>query len=206
MKKSKIYTVQLKRKRKGLTNYRRRLKILSSNKPRLVIRRSLKNIQAAIIVYNKKGDLVQVSVHSANLKKFGWVYGTGNLPSAYLVGFLLGRLANGKYDNAILDVGLINPARGSRMYAVLAGALDAGLKIPHKNEILPIKERITGKHISDYAELLKKDESLFKKQFSSYLKNNVDPANIAKIFDQVKNNIDKNPRLNKQNGKEKYRN
>ena len=65
------YTVQFRRKRKGLTNYWKRLSILTSNKPRLVVRKSLKNIQAAIIVYGKKGDIVKVSSHSSNLKKFG---------------------------------------------------------------------------------------------------------------------------------------
>ena len=96
MKKSNIYTVQFRRKREGATNYRIRLKILASNKPRLVVRKSLKNIQAAIVVYDKKGDAAKVASHSSNLKKFGWVYDTGNLPAAYLVGFLLGKRASTK--------------------------------------------------------------------------------------------------------------
>lgn len=190
MKKSGIYTVQFRRKREGATNYRKRLKILTSNKPRLVVRRSLKNIQAAIVEYNKKGDVVKASAHSANLKKFGWVYGTGNLPAAYLVGFLLGKQAK-KVNDVVLDIGLNKSVKGSRVYAVLAGALDAGLKVPHGKEILPGKERIMGKHIADYAELLKKDASLFKKQFSFYLKNNLDPLNVIKKFEEVKNNIEK---------------
>src|SRR3989338_7961062 len=141
------YTVQFRRKRKGLTNYWKRLSMLTSNKPRLVVRKSLKNIQAAIIVYGKKGDLVKVSSHSSNLKKFGWSYGTGNLPAAYLVGFLLGKNAkNAKFEEAIFDIGLNKSVKGSRIYAVLAGALDAGLNIPHSKDILPSKERIAGKH------------------------------------------------------------
>ena len=175
MKKSSIYTVQFRRKRKGLTNYRKRLKMLVSNKPRLVVRRSLKNIQAAIVEYDKKGDIVKVSSHSSNLKKFGWGYNTGNLPAAYLVGFLLGKRASSRFDNAVLDVGLNKSVKGSRIYAVLAGALDAGLKVPHTKEILPGKERITGKHIMEYGASLKKD---------SYI-------NIVKNFEEVKNNIDK---------------
>ena len=175
MKKGNIYTVQFKRKRKGMTDYRKRLKILSSNKPRLVVRRSLNNIQAAIVEYDKKGDIVKASSHSSNLKKFGWTYNTGNLPAAYLVGFLLGKHASVKFDNAVLDMGLNKSVRGSRIYAVLAGALDAGLKIPHNKEILPSKERIMGKHIMDYGKLLKKDNYV----------------NIVKNFEEVKNNIDK---------------
>ncbi|MCH8329249.1 MAG: 50S ribosomal protein L18 [Nanoarchaeota archaeon] len=192
MRKSNIYTVQFRRKRKGLTNYRKRLKILASKKPRLVVRRSLKNIQAAIVEYDKKGDVVKISAHSSSLKKFGWVYGTGNLPAAYLVGFLVGKRAkNAKFDDAVFDMGLNKSVKGCRIYAVLAGALDAGLNVPHSKEILPSKERVTGKHIMDYGGLLKKDDSSFKRQFSFYLKNNNGPSGIVKKFEEVKDNINK---------------
>ncbi len=192
------YTVQFRRKRNGLTNYRKRLSVLSSNKPRLVVRKSLKNIQAAIIEYSKKGDIVRASSHSSSLKKYGWNYNTGNLPAAYLVGFLLGKNAkNAKFDEAVFDIGLQKSVKGSRIYAVLAGALDAGLNVPHSKEILPGKERIAGKHISDYAASLKKDSRMFNKQFSAYVKNNNDPTNIIKKFEEVKMNIDKNAKAGK---------
>jgi large subunit ribosomal protein L18 len=201
MKKSNIYTVQFRRKREGLTNYRKRLKLLASNKPRLVVRKSLKNTQAAIVEYDKKGDVIKVAAHSSNLKKFGWVYNTGNLPAAYLVGFLLGKLTGKKFDVVVLDIGLNKSVRGSRIYAVLAGVLDAGLKVLCSKNILPSKERIMGKHIISYTESLKKDDALFKKQFSFYLKNNNDPSNITAKFEEVKNNIDNGVAgVNKQNG------
>lgn len=190
-KRSNIYTVQFRRKREGTTNYRKRLKILSANKPRLVVRKSLSNIQAAIVEYTKKGDVVKASSHSSKLKKFGWTYSTGNLPAAYLVGFLLGKHADAKRDGVVLDIGLNKSVKGSKVYAVLAGALDAGLNVPHSKEILPSKERIIGKHIMDYGEKLKKDDASFKKQFGSYLKGNNDLSNIVKKFEEVKNNIDK---------------
>ena len=201
MKKSNIYTVQFRRKLEGSTNYRKRLKILVSNKPRLVVRKSLKNIQAAIVEYDEKGDVVKEAVHSSNLKKWGWAYNTGNVPAAYLVGFLLGKAANTKFDVVILDIGLNKSVRGSRIYAVLAGALDAGLKVLCSKEILPSKDRLSGKHITDYGNLLKKDDTAFKKQFGSYLKGNNDPSSMAAKFEEVKNNIDKGiPGANKKNG------
>jgi len=190
MKKSRIYTVKFRRKREGSTNYISRLKILSSNKPRLVVRKSLKNIQANIVEYDKKGDITKVSSHSSNLKKFGWQYGTGNLPASYLVGFLLGKRASSKFIDVVLDIGLIKSVGKTRIYAVLAGALDAGLTVPHDKEILPSKDRIMGNHITKYAESLKNDESSFKKQFSFHLKNSSDLKDIAKKFEEVKNNID----------------
>jgi large subunit ribosomal protein L18 len=190
MKKSNIYVVRFRRKREGTTNYRKRLKMLASNKPRFVVRKSLKNMQAAIVEYDKKGDVVKVSSHSSNLKEFGWAYNLGNLPAAYLVGFLLGKRAGKKFEEVVFDTGLGKPVRGTRVYATLAGALDAGLKVFHSKSILPNKERITGKHILDYSGLLKKDELSFKKQFGLYQKNNVDPSNIVSKFEEVKKNID----------------
>ena len=189
MRKGNIYTVYFRRKRDGFTNYRRRLKILTSNKPRMVVRKSLKNIQANIVEYNKNGDIVRVTCHSAILKKLGWNYGTGNLPAAYLVGFMLGAKAKAaNFKDAVLDIGINKSVKGSRVYAVLAGALDAGLKVPYGENILPDKDRLSGKHIAAYAQKLKGGETL-KKQFGSYIKNNANPGNIAKNFEEVKEKI-----------------
>jgi len=193
MKRSSIYTVGFRRKRKSLTNYRKRVRVLSSKRPRLVVRKSLKNIQASIAEYNKKGDIIKIASHSQNLKKFGWDYNTGNIPAAYLVGYLLGKKAkNAKLDQVIFDIGQSKSVKGSRLYAVLAGALDAGLSIPCSKEMLPSKERLSGTHIASYAQSLKKDEALLKKRFSACIKNNMDLANISKNFEQVKGSIDKN--------------
>ncbi|MBI2208686.1 50S ribosomal protein L18 [Candidatus Woesearchaeota archaeon] len=193
MKRDSIYTVGFRRKRKSLTNYRKRVKVLSAKRPRLVVRKSLKNIQASIVEYNKKGDIVRVASHSQNLKKFGWNYNTGNIPAAYLVGYLLGKKAkNARLDQVIFDIGLSKSVKGSRLYSVLAGALDAGLNIPCSKEMLPSKERLSGAHIAGYAQSLKKNEALLKKQFGACIKNKIDPENITKNFEQVKGSIDKN--------------
>jgi len=82
-----------KRKRIGKTDYRKRLRFLLANKPRIVVRKSLKNISAQIVEYNGKGDKVVVGAHSAELKKYGWQSGNGNLPAAYLVGLIAGTKA-----------------------------------------------------------------------------------------------------------------
>ena len=191
MKKQTNYTVEFRRKREGSTNYRKRLKVLVSNKPRLVARRSLRNIQASIIEYSSKGDRVKVAAHSSQLKKFGWQYGAGNLPAAYLVGFILGKKAKkAKMENAIFDIGLNKSIKGARVYALLAGALDAGLNVPHNKEVLPGKDRISGKHIADYANKLKGNSEAYRKQFSFYLKENKDPINIVKNFEDTKKSIE----------------
>ena len=64
-----------------------------------------------------------------------------------------------------LDFGLERNIKGSRIYAVLKGAIDAGLSIPHSPDILPSDERLSGKHIIDYAQKLKKEDvKRYKKQ------------------------------------------
>lgn len=190
MRKGKIYAVQFRRKIEGKTNYRKRLKLLLSNKLRLVVRRSLNNISAQIIEHHPKGDKIIVSAHSMELKKFGWKTSGGNIPSAYLVGLLIGKKAKEKgIKEAVLDLGLNSSVKGSRTYALLRGALDSGLGVPCSNNILPDEERIKGKHIINYASLLTKDNEAYKKRFSSYLKNNIDPLEFDKYFESVKKKI-----------------
>ena len=191
MTKGKIYTVGLRRKRKGKTNYKKRLRTLMSDKPRLVIRKSLRNIQANIISYDVKGDRVLSCVHSKELEKLGWKLNKGNLPSAYLVGFMLSKKAKSKgIKNAVLDLGLNKSLKGSKFYATLSGTLDAGLDIPHNPKILPPKERIVGDHIVKYAVELKNDEDSFKKQFNNYIKNNLDPKKFTDYFNEIKVKIE----------------
>jgi len=49
-----------------------------------------------------------------------------------------------------IDIGLESPVKKGVLYSCLKGALDAGLKIPHSEEILPSEERIKGKNPDDY--------------------------------------------------------
>ncbi len=126
----------------GKTDYKKRLLLLKSRKPRLVIRRSLRNIQLQLVNYTKDGDRILVSSHSNQLKKLGWKQHSGNLQSAYLTGLILGLKAKSKnIKEAVLDLGLNRSVRGSVLYAALKGATENGLSVPHSGEILP-KEKI----------------------------------------------------------------
>ena len=186
----KIFTVPFRRKREGKTHYKKRLKVLLSNKYRLVVRKSLRNLQASIIKYNAKGDKVLFTVSTMSLSKFGWKGNTGNLPSAYLVGLIAGRkaIANGIKD-VILDVGLNKTVKGSRLYAALTGAIDSGLNIPFDAGILPTKDRFSGEHIVKYANMLKGDILKYNSQFSNYIKRGLNPEDIAKHFIEIKGKI-----------------
>jgi large subunit ribosomal protein L18 len=156
MKLKPTYKMPFKRRRLGKTNYRKRLKLLLSKKPRLVVRRSLKYVQAQIIEFDPKGDKTLVAASSQELKKFDWKFAFDNLPSAYLTGLLIGKKALEKgIKEAILDIGLYSPSKGSRVFAVTKGAIDAGLKVPCSPEVFPSEERISGKHIANYQEKFK---------------------------------------------------
>ena len=143
-----------KRKRQGKTDYKKRLALLKSNKLRFVIRKSLRNILVQIIKYEPDGDKILISTHSNQLKKFGWKSHTGNKQSAYLTGLLCGTKAKKQNINeAILDIGLKPSIKNSVCYAAVKGALDAGLKIPVSEEILP--KEIKSKEIDEIKNKIK---------------------------------------------------
>ncbi|MFH1228967.1 MAG: 50S ribosomal protein L18 [Candidatus Aenigmatarchaeota archaeon] len=153
--------VKFKRRVECKTNYRRRLGLLKSGKIRLVIRKSLSNISVQFVNFKPEGDETMASAVSSELKEFGWTR-NGNLPAAYLTGLLAGKKAKKKdITEAVLDLGVQNSTKGSRIYAALKGALDAGINIPHSNDILPSDDRIKGKHISE--DIVKQFEDVKKK-------------------------------------------
>ena len=187
MRENNVFNVPFRRKRQGRTYYRKRLRMLMSNKSRFVVRSSLKSFQASVIEYNAKGDKVLFTVDSKALVKLGWKGDNGNIPSAYLIGIIAGKKALEKgIKEAVLDLGFSNSTKGSRLYAALAGAVDAGLKIPFNPEVLPSKDRISGEHIVKYAQQLEKNEQIYKRQFSNYLKKGLNPADIVKHFNEIK--------------------
>ncbi len=145
------YRVKFRRRREGKTNYKKRLALIKSKKPRLVIRILNRQVIAQLVEFGHKGDKILVTASSHELKKFGWDGHPGNCSSAYLTGLLLGTRAKKKgYSEAILDIGLHTPVKGSNVYAALKGTIDGGLEVPHDSAIFPNNDRITGAIISEY--------------------------------------------------------
>ncbi|MCW4027061.1 MAG: 50S ribosomal protein L18 [Candidatus Bathyarchaeota archaeon] len=148
MKEGPTYRVKFRRRREGRTNYYRRRRLLQSGIPRLVVRKTNTRVIVQLTEAKVVGDSTVATAVSSELSKYGWNAGTGNLPAAYLTGLLAGLRADARgFKNAVLDVGLHPPVRGSRLYAALKGALDAGMDIPHNPEILPDEGRLSGEHI-----------------------------------------------------------
>jgi large subunit ribosomal protein L18 len=157
---AKKIAMQYRRKREGRTDYKKRLVLLKSGLPRLVIRASNKSIQAQLIQYDADGDTVLATARATDLKKLGWNSATGNTPAAYLTGMLLAqKLKKHKLENDIIvDIGLQKHHKGGRIYAVAKGAIDAGLSVRIGEDVLPDGERVSGAHIDE--KLAKQIESV----------------------------------------------
>ena len=157
----RAYIVPHRRRREGKTNYKFRLRLLKSGKLRFCIRKSLNNIVCQIVQYKPAGDVTLASSDSKELKKFGWGFHGGNIPSAYLAGYLCGlRAKKNKIEKCVLDTGLYPSIKGSRIYAALKGAVDSGVKIPHSEKILPPEDRIKGKHTPQAEKMAKVFETV----------------------------------------------
>lgn len=142
------YRVPFRRRREGKTDYHQRFNIIRSGWLRLVVRRSQKHMSVQVVEAQREGDYTKASSHSKELKKYGWNAATSNIPAAYLTGYLCGLRARKKgIEKAVLDLGLERVVKGSRIFAALAGAQDAGLVIPLSEEVLPPEERKKGKTI-----------------------------------------------------------
>jgi large subunit ribosomal protein L18 len=142
------YRVKFRRRREGKTNYYRRKSLLQSRRSRLVVRKTNTSTMVQIINANVVGDMTVASAIASELSNHGWKASTGNLPAAYLTGFYAGLRAKSRgVTEAILDVGLNPPIKGSRIYAALKGVVDAGIEVPHNPIILPDEDRLSGKHI-----------------------------------------------------------
>lgn len=162
-----------------------------SGKPRLVARTSINNTIAQIVVAKPNGDEVLVSAQSRELAtKYGWKAPRGNLPAAYLTGFLCGLKAKARgIKEAILDIGLYPPSKGARVFAVLKGVLDAKVDVPHSEEKLPDENRVKGEHIAKYAESLASNVEEYQSKFSKYLEQKLPPETLPKHVAQVKTDM-----------------
>ncbi len=135
-----------KRRLENKTDYKARLAMLKSEKPRLVIRKTNRYIISQIVVSEIAQDKVVSEVNSKALLSLGWpkekAGSLKSLSAAYLTGLLLASKTNEK--EAILDLGLQRNIHKSRLYATLKGAVDGGLSIPHSKEALPSDEMVQG--------------------------------------------------------------
>jgi len=141
------YEKPLNRRKDQKTDYEQRLQLIKSDKPRAVVRTSNNHTRVHISEYNPEGDENSAQTISKDLEDYGWEHHTGNLPAAYLTGFLAGMRAD--TDEAVLDIGLRKDAREGRIFAAVQGMRDAGVEVPVGEEALPEESRMRGEHIEE---------------------------------------------------------
>ncbi len=134
------------RRLQAKTDYKARLALLKSNKPRLVIRKTNRYIIVQFVESSIAQDKVIVGTSSEILLSKGWPKdkkgSLKSLPACYLAGFVLGKMAKDKVKTAILDMGMYRNIQKSRIYAALRGVIDSGITIPHNEKSLPSIEEI----------------------------------------------------------------
>lgn len=145
------YFVPFRRRREGKTDYYQRTRLIVADVPRMVVRKTNRHIIIQLVTAEMDGDRTLVAANSAELEKYGYKGSTSNTPAAYLTGMLFAAKAKkAQQDSAILDIGLNRATPGARVFAALKGAVEAGLEIPHGEDILPSDERVKGMHIAAY--------------------------------------------------------
>jgi len=117
-----------------------------------------------------------------------------------------------------LDVGLNRTTTGARVFGALKGAVDGGLDIPHSARRFPgyddesnelaadvHRKHIFGINVSEYMQTLKdEDEEAFKKQFSQYIKEGINPDTIEELYKKAHAAIRADPSA-KQTDKKKFK-
>lgn len=138
MTKITTYRMPHRRRREAKTNYVKRLALVKSRLPRMVIRKSNKNIVVQFTEFAPVGDKILFGTSSFMLqKKFGWP-AKRNCWTAYLTGLFAatGAKKNG-VTKFVVDMGMHSPTKGSVVFAALKGAVDAGLETSFKEENVP---------------------------------------------------------------------
>jgi large subunit ribosomal protein L18 len=146
------YFVPFRRRREGKTDYYTRSKMVVADSPRMVVRKTNRHIIIQLVMAEMDGDRTLIAANSSELVKYGYKGSTSSTPAAYLTGMLFAvKALNADQESAVLDIGLNRATHGARVFAALKGAVEAGLDVPHGEEILPDDARAKGAHIAAHA-------------------------------------------------------
>jgi large subunit ribosomal protein L18 len=191
--KGPAYRVPYRRRRQKKTDYAARRILATSEYPRFVVRVSNKTIQVQVTKSEIEGDYELIKASSYELKKkYGWTASGKNIPAAYLIGYIAGKKAQeAGIELANLDVGLKRITNGNKIFAVVQGAVDAGLEIPVDSDIVPSPEALYGEVIAEYAKNIE-DPYEYERRFSVYLRRGLRPEALPSHFEEVKKRIEEN--------------
>jgi len=207
----------------------------NSYKYRLIVRFSNRDICTQVAVATISGDKIVCSAYSHELPWYGLNVGLTNYSAAYCVGLLCANRCGSKFAlntvypgiekiegedftadpvyrgprpfNLILDTGLKRTSTGSKVFSVLKGAIDAGIRVPYnekrfvgfdaltkKYDANTTKNYIFGSHISDLMNDLKEEEpGKFRLQFSTYISSQIKPEDLSQLYEKVHTSIRNHP-------------
>lgn len=151
-----------KRRLERKTNYLRRRRILETERPRIVIRKTNRYIIIQYVESEGAKDSVLYSFTSKELLKKGWPKEkAGSLKSisgAYSAGFVFGKKILKEKEKATLDIGLIRSTKGSRVYAALKGIVDSGANVYYNDVNFPDEKKIFNEEFKEIINKIKKSE------------------------------------------------
>lgn len=183
------YIPIFRRRREGKTDYASRKKIVLGKIPFVAPRISNKNISVQIIRPTIQGDRVLVSAHARELSKMGWKGSLKATPACYLVGLLAGlRAPKSEVTKAVLYLGIKPYVKNSRIAAMVKGLRDGGLNITADETTFPGDERISGVHISNWAEKIL-ETKIRRPIFSKEFKKGFAPSQLQSHFSDIRNNL-----------------
>ena len=141
-----------RRRRENKTDYLIRMKLLKSEKPRIVFRKTNKYVVAQYVISKEAKDEAKMGITSKALMKYGWPKeaegSLKSIPASYLTGYLIGiQIIKNKLETPIIDFGMHRVLHKSKLHAFLKGLSDSGVKIKCKEEAFPEQDRIKGKHM-----------------------------------------------------------
>ncbi|KAA8495592.1 60S ribosomal protein L5 [Porphyridium purpureum] len=205
----------------------------NSPKYRFVVRFSNKDICAQVVAATVVGDEVLTSAYAHELPRYGVKLGLTNFAAAYCVGLLCARrllqkmgldeLYKGKEEadgemfeieedeekrpfRCLLDVGIVNTTTGHKVFAVMKGAVDGGLDIPHNEKRFPaytkddgfdaevLKQHIFGEHVQEYMNYLEEeDEERYNLQFGRYIKEGIKGDDLPGLYEKAHELIREDP-------------
>lgn len=111
---------------------------------------------------------------------------------------------------AMLDIGLVRTSTGNKVFAVMKGAVDGGVNVPHSEKRFPayskeegfdaeeLKSRILGSHVAEYMNyLLEEDEDAYQRQFAKYIADKVEADDIEDLYLKAHKKIREDPSFTK---------
>ena len=159
---------QQRRRKAHKTDYGKRIKLLKSEKPRIVFRRTNRYIIAQYVESIEAKDKVIIGMSSKNLLKLGWPEknkgSLKSIPASYLTGYLIGKeIKSKKLEEPVVDFGMLRTKHKTKPHAFLKGLVDSGIEIKTQEKTFPEEERLMGESLKEKIDVEKIKSNIDKK-------------------------------------------